>query len=174
MIHLLMNYFELFDVPVSMKLDATVLQQKFYQLSRSYHPDFYSTASAQTQAEILEKSSFINKAYSVLTNPDLLIEYVLMHHQIIDADEKYQLPNQFLMEMMDLNEAVMEAIAADDIPAKVKLQTTITNITNELYQLVQTIIENYSEPTITKEALLQVKEYFYKKKYLARILESLQ
>jgi molecular chaperone HscB len=34
-----MNYFELFEIPESMRIDKGSLRRKFYQLSREYHPD---------------------------------------------------------------------------------------------------------------------------------------
>ncbi len=62
-----MNYFELYEMPVSMRPDVQQVKQKFYELSRRYHPDFYTNASDQEQAEVLEKSSQVNKAFKSIT-----------------------------------------------------------------------------------------------------------
>jgi molecular chaperone HscB len=40
-----MNYFELYEIPVSLKPDQQLLRKKFYELSRKYHPDFYGNAT---------------------------------------------------------------------------------------------------------------------------------
>jgi molecular chaperone HscB len=40
--------------------------------------------------------------------------------------------------------------------------------------LLKKIIEHYQEGATSKEELLQVKQYYFKKKYLNRILEGLQ
>ena len=40
-------------------------------------------------------------------------------------------------------------------------------------KLIRTIIENYNNDSITTENLLKIKEYYFKKKYLHRILDRL-
>ena len=60
-----MTYFELYDLPISLKIDAIQLKQKFYELSRKFHPDFFSQASENEQVDALEKSALINKAFKI-------------------------------------------------------------------------------------------------------------
>ncbi len=72
-----MNYFELFNIPVSLQPNQQELKQKFYELSRKYHPDFYTKETDFEQAEALEKSSLVNKAYKTFLNTDETIKYVL-------------------------------------------------------------------------------------------------
>lgn len=155
-----MNYFELFDIPVSLTVDKTLLAKKYFELQKKYHPDFFTQSDTDEQANALEKSSDINKALKVLQKKESTIQYVLKLKGLLTEDEKYQLPPDFLMEVMDLNENLADH--EDSI---------ITALENEIYVPVQSIIENYQD-TITSEAdLLKVKEYYYKKKYLQRILD---
>jgi molecular chaperone HscB len=168
-----MNYFELYDIPVSMKPDAQQVKQKFYELSRRYHPDFYTNASEQEQADVLEKSSLVNRAFKVLKQPDETIKYVLQLHGLLEEEEKYQLPGSFLAEMLDLNEQIAEAKMECNAAALQQVQNTIHDIQSDLYEPVQQIVEHYQEGITTKEELLQVKDYYYKKKYLTRILEGM-
>ena len=44
---------------------------------------------------------------------------------------------------------------------------------NQIYNDVAPIVENYQEGTTTEKELLQVKDYYYKKKYLQRILDKI-
>src|SRR3954468_10175333 len=168
-----MNYFELYDMPVSMRPDVQQLKQKFYELSRRYHPDFYTNASEQEQAEVLEKSSLVNKAFKVLQQPDETIKYVLQLNGLLEEEEKYQLPGSFLAEMLDLNEQIADATMEGDAAALQQVQNTIHDIQSDLYEPVQQIVEHYQEGVTTKEELLQVKDYYYKKKYLTRILAGM-
>ncbi len=161
-----MNYFELYNIPVSLKPDQQLVKQKFYELSRKYHPDFFSNASDDEQAEVLEKSSAVNKAFKTFANADETIKYVLQQKGLLEEEEKYQLPPEFLMEVMELNEQALEA-------DKSSTEHQISNIQNEIYEPVKAVIEHYKEGITTKEELLQVKEYYFKKKYLNRILEGL-
>jgi molecular chaperone HscB len=162
----MMNYFELYDIPVSLRPDQQLVKKKFYELSRKYHPDFYSNATEDEQLDMLESSAAVNKGFKVFTNADETIKYVLQQKNLLEEEEKYQLPHDFLMEMMELNEAAMEG-------DKSGIQHQVSNIQNEIYEPVKAIIEDYTEGVTSKEELLQVKEYYFKKKYLNRILEGL-
>lgn len=165
-----MNHFELYKIPVSLQPDPAKVKQQFYALSREYHPDFYGQATEQEQAEILEKASQVNQAYKVLQNPEETIKYVLQLKGLLEEEEKYQLSSDFLMEMLDLNERAMDVSGPDEAAA---LRNDILNFENEIYEPVKTIIANYQEDTGTEKELLQVKEYYYRKKYLKRILAGL-
>ena len=166
-----MNYFELYEIPFSLSPDKEFIKRKFYELSRKYHPDFYMNASDDEQAEILEKSSEVNKAFKVFSNSDQTIKYVLKEKGLLEEEEKYQLAPDFLMEMMELNEQLMDAKMEDDETAFENIKQQISRIEAEIYEPVSKIIEQYQEGVTTKEELLQVKDYYYKKKYQHRILE---
>ena len=161
-----MNYFELFDIPVSLKIDKASLSKKYFELQKKYHPDFYTQSTDEEKSEALEKSSFINKALKTFQNEDETIKYVLQQKQLLEEEEKYALPPDFLMEMLELNEAVMEEEAAT-------ITKRIAAVEDELYRAVEKIIDNYQEGVTTDKELLQVKEYYYKKKYLQRILDRI-
>ena len=168
-----MNYFELYDMPISMKPDVQQVKQKFYELSRRYHPDFYTNAPDEEQAQVLEKSSLVNRAFKILQQPDETIKYVLQLHGLLEEEEKYQLPGSFLAEMLDLNEQIAEAKMEGDTAAIQQVQSTIHDIQSALYEPVKQTVEHYQEGVTTKEELLQVKDYYYKKKYLTRILAGM-
>lgn len=73
-----MNYFELYDIPLSLKTDRELVKKRYYELSRKYHPDFHSQSDGEAQAEILQRSADVNKAYRIFQNEDDTIRYVLM------------------------------------------------------------------------------------------------
>jgi molecular chaperone HscB len=169
-----MNYFQLFEIPVSLRPNQQALKKKFYELSRQYHPDFFTNENEWDQSEALEKSSEINKAYKTLTNPDNTIKYVLQLKGLLEEEEKYQLPQDFLMEVLELNEQLLEAKTVGDEEALQKSKGSISMLGEEIRMPVETIIENYSEDTTISADLLKVKDYYFKKKYLDRILATMQ
>lgn len=168
-----MTHFELYDLPISLKIDASQLKQKFYALSRKYHPDFFSTNSVDEQSTVLELSAQVNKAYKIFSNADETIKYVLQLKNLLDDEEKYVLNPDFLMEMMELSEQAMEAKMEGNATTITKIQQQIQEIETNVYDTVAKIIEHYQEGITTQEELLQVKEYYYQKKYLNRILAGL-
>ena len=72
-----MNYFELFALPVSIKIDQGRLAQRYFELQKKYHPDFFTRATEHEQDEALEISSQLNKALKVFKNREETIKYVL-------------------------------------------------------------------------------------------------
>ncbi len=167
-----MNYFQLYNIHVSLSVNSAELKQKFYQLSRQYHPDFFANATEAEQAEVLEKSSQINKAFKTFSSQEETIKYVLHLKGLLADDEKFALPPAFLMDMMELNEQLMDAQMEENKLAIDSLQLAVKAKQNEAYEAVKEIVEHYKEDTTTQKELLQVKEYYYKQKYLQRILEG--
>ena len=157
-----MNYFELFEMPVTLEIDPGKLAKKYFELQKKYHPDFYTQASEYEQEEALEISSQLNKALKVFKDRDETIKYVLQLKGLLEEEEKYQLPPDFLLEMMELNEELSDESAA-----------RIASIEKELYSEIASIIENYNDERIREQELQKLKAYYYKKKYLKRILDRL-
>ena len=170
-----MDYFKFYDIPLSFNPDQTLVKKKFYELSKTYHPDFYINESEEKQQEILEKSTLNNKAYQTLSNPSKLLPYVLHLKGVLLDGEKYNLPQSFLMEMMEVNEALMELeFDADEESinkafADVELmeQSLETELENAISQF-----ENVSEDH-KNTVLALIKDIYYRKKYLLRIRESI-
>lgn len=169
----MMNYFELFDLPVSFLPPRDAVRKKYFELSKQNHPDHFAQAGEKAQADALEASAQINKAYKTFSNKQSTIKYVLELKGLLEEEEKYKLSPDFLMEMMEINEAVAELGFDEDPNRKTTIHQQLTTLENEIYEPVADIIENYQEGVTTQEELLQVKDYYFKKKYLARIYQAL-
>jgi molecular chaperone HscB len=167
-----MNHFELFDLPVRLLTDKTGLARKYFELQKRYHPDFFGQAGAEAQAAALETSAQINKAFKILQDPDATIKYVLQWKGLLEEEEKFALPPDFLMEVMELNEEMMEA--EDGNPeTTAALRTKLTALQDEIYARAAPVIEGYEEGSTPIEDLQAVKTYYFQKKYLDRIWEGL-
>ena len=162
-----MNYFALFGLPIGFQVDTNKLRAAFMDIQRASHPDKFAQSNSYEQDEALERSALANKGFSLLNNKDQIMPYVLELKGIIDADEKYALSPDFLMEMMELNEAWMEA---DDESAQQSILSQIKAIQDEILEPIKSYLEMDQIDSISQEAMLQIKEYYYKKKYLDRIL----
>lgn len=169
-----MNYFELFEIPVQLRTDKDLIKKKYFELSKKYHPDYFVNADEKEQQNALEASALLNKALKTLSNQDSTIAYVLKERGIFEENEKYALAPDFLMEMMEINEEFSEALLDNDPNIKTKLYQRLSHLENEIYEPVQKIIENYQDGITTKEELLQVKDYYFKKKYLERLRQQLK
>ncbi len=168
-----MNYFELFEIPVQLYIDPSTLPKRFFELSKKYHPDYYSNEPEEKQAEVLEKSAFLNKAFKTFQKKEETIKYVLQLKGLLEEEEKYQLPTNFLMEVMEINEALMDQQIEEKPATDESLKNRINQLQIEIYEPVKEIIENYNEHIHSEKELLQVKEYYFSKKYLDRIGQQL-
>lgn len=162
-----MNYFELFEIPVQLAVDRKSIPKKYFELSRLYHPDLYVNATEAEKATMLEKTTLLNRAFKTFQQPGDTIKYVLELKGLLKKDEKYQLPPAFLMEVMEINEALVDA------GPEMQILNRIENLETGIYEPVKEIVEGYQEGITTEKELLQVKEYYFKKKYLDRIKQQL-
>ena len=170
-----MDYFEFYGIPQSFNVDESFVKRRFYELSKTYHPDFYINHSEEKQQEILELSTINNKAYQVLSNPAKRLEYLLQLYGHAIEGEKYQLPQEFLMEMMEVNEALMELEFEPDT-------TVLENTTKQISTIEEGLKVELDSLTTAFDAqnkdgkeslLLRIKDIYYRQKYLLRIRESL-
>lgn len=170
-----MDYFEFYKLPVSFNPDAQLVKQQFYALSKKYHPDFYINESAEKQEEVLELSTLNNKAYQVLSDPQKRLHYILELKGMLAEGESYALPQDFLMEMMDVNEALMELQFEPDTVKLEEIKKEIDTIAGAMQQELDRLIALFDKQNKGTEAftLAAIKDLYYRKKYLNRINDSL-
>ncbi|OLY92807.1 Co-chaperone protein HscB [Cnuella takakiae] len=168
-----MEYFDLFSLPVQLQVDKKLLRARYLELSRKYHPDYFANEELGVQQDALDATARLNAALKTLSNTDETIRYVLAQKGLLEQDEKYKLGNDFLMEMMDINEAAADLQFDPDPEAQQKINAQINQIGHEIYAPVQPIVEGYQEGVTTQEELLQVKDYYFRKKYLERLQQQL-
>jgi len=111
------NYFEVFDLPKLLGIDSIVLEKKFHELSRKYHPDYFTTGSAEDKQKALTMTSLLNDAYRTLRHPVRRVEYLLELEGFKSDGSK--VPKSFLMEMFEINEQVEEVKAGTASPEQV-------------------------------------------------------
>ena len=169
----MMNYFEFYEIPVNFKVDATALRTKFYALSKKYHPDFFTLADDEEQAEALRLSTLNNEAYKVLNDFDKRMKYILKEKEILGEEGKNKIPQDFLMEMMEINEPLMELQFDFDQKVFDSTHEKLKTIQDTLYNSIEKIVETYDESTAPTSDLETVKSYYLKKRYLLRIQENL-
>ncbi len=160
-----MNYYELFELPQKPIADKTYVSKKYIELQKKFHPDFFTNENEADKENALEQSAAINKGFNIFTNKEKTIEYFLQQKGIITTDEKYSLPPDFLMEMMALNETIDEK----DTNASTKINDFVKELDSEIAGLLSG--ENIEG--LDDNALQILKAYYYKKKYLKRILDRL-
>lgn len=160
-----MNYFELFGFEVSPVIDASLLTKRYITLQRDAHPDFYTQELHDEQESAMNRSADINKAYKIFKNADETLAYFLKVMSVLEEGEKFELPPDFLMEMMDINEALT------DEPGKGK--QLAEEFQQTLNEEIQKLVQDWELDKGNVKLLGNLKSLYFRKKYLNRILDRL-
>jgi molecular chaperone HscB len=168
-----MNYFEFYNIPISFNVDAAALKKTFYSYSKKYHPDFFTLDSAEEQAKILDLSTLNTQAYKTLSDGERRMKYVLDLTGTMGEEGQNKLPQAFLGEMMDINEAIMELEFESDSEAVERVKIEVQSIDNQLVENIKPVLDNYKYGETSATELEKVKIFFLKKRYLLRIFENL-
>ena len=109
------NYFELFGVPTGFSVESARIESKYRELQSLLHPDRYATAGAREKRLAMQGAALVNQAYAVLSDDCARAAYLLELKGVAFNDEPDTLNDpDFLMEQMELREALEQSVAADN------------------------------------------------------------
>ena len=104
-----MDYFEVFGVPRLLGIDTAALEKTFHQLSRKYHPDYFTTASPAEKTQAVRMTALLNDAYRTLRHPVHRVEYLISLYGF--KPDGSRVPQSLLMEVFEINEQLEEVKA---------------------------------------------------------------
>ena len=130
------NFFELFNIEISVDINKSDLDEKVKILQNNFHPDKFSNGSDFEKRLALQISSYINDGYKILGDIVLRVEYILKINNF-NKDESTTINDiGFLQEQIMYNELIEslkenleENVIDDNLSSiKLKLKNTINNI----------------------------------------------
>lgn len=169
-----MNYFEFYNIPITFVPDEAALRKIFYVNSKKYHPDFFTLASEEEQQKALELSTLNNEAFKTLSDLDLRMKYILELKGAMGEEGQNKIPQDFLMEMMEVNEEMMELQFDFDQQVFEGVSGKLKEMESVLYKEVQPLIENFDFEKAPEREWESIKEYYFKKRYLLRLQINLE
>ena len=155
-----MIFFEWFDVEPRLDLDEGALRKTFIRKSREVHPDMVGD-------DATEESAALNDAYQVLRDPIKRCQYVLRESNF-DL-EKAELPPMFLMEMMEVNEAVEELDRND----RMAMEENMSAVQKRIEEMLDSIKNCGWNGDVHDPVLEGVRQDYFKLKYLLRLKETI-
>jgi len=161
-----MDYFQFYNIPLKFQIDKDLLRLGYLENSKKFHPDFYVNESESAREAVLIQSTFNNNAYKTLNNDHLRMKYILELEGVLVEGEKESLSQDFLMEMMDVNEEISLA----DKEGMVSIREKIASIESGLNEELQKLCDEF-DATGDHELLQAIKVIYLKKRYLWRIME---
>jgi molecular chaperone HscB len=171
-----MNYFELFNIPVSFDVDLSVLPLTYQQLQRLTHPDKFASGSEQEKLVAIQKNAQVNDAYSVLKSPLSRAEYLLSLRGIDLQHEQQTIKDTaFLMQQMEWREELAEiAERTDPLSALESLEDEI----NQTIKSDLTKLKNFleSEGALAEQSLAEknAADIIRQLKFLYKMLSEIE
>ncbi len=164
-----MDYFEFYNLPVSFNIDEKTLKKEYIRMSKKYHPDFHTLVSDDEKALVLEMSSLNNKAFQTLSDPYLRIGYVLELQEVLSEGNKNEVPQDFLLEMMEINEELMTAELEENSGGSEALTEKVHAIERNLIDHLKRDTASYDAGSRGPELMNSIRDSFLKLKYVMRI-----
>jgi len=165
------NYFELLGLPTKFEIDEQLLSHNLKQMQRFLHPDKFATRPENEQQYSQDASSLLNEATKILRDPYLRAVYLLkLETGDHSFDEEKDLPtdnlnNEFLGEMMELNEIIAGGSSVDCkeiVQINDKIKATIDKLTKSIAKA----FENGSHD--------EVKQHLAQLKFFTNILDKIK
>ncbi len=99
-----LDYFTCFKLPRLLDIDAQELERTYFELSRTFHPDFYSTKDESEKTISLGNSAFLNAAYRTLKDPIQRVEYLIRLEAGAVKDIRSNPPADLFEEILELQD----------------------------------------------------------------------
>jgi molecular chaperone HscB len=141
------DYFSYLGMKKELNLDLDELENHFYELSRKYHPDYFSNKDENERKISIERTAFLNSAYKILKDPVQRAGYLLKLEWGEIPKEEKKVPPEILMEVMEFQEKIEERKSETD-EEKLKI------LNREVAQ-IKTDLENH-----LNDLNIELKSYF--------------
>lgn len=116
------DIYKIFSLPRSFFVDKNILKNKYYKLSKKYHPDLLKTDTGKIKE--------VNSAYKVLQDDYLRAKY--LYKDPLDT----KMNQEFLIEVLDLEERIDDSNSQDEL----------RKIKDILDQKIDECKKNYKDP----------------------------
>ena len=168
--------FAVFGLEPAYALDAGALRRRLLELSRTMHPDFYATAGLEARAQAERNTAALNAAYDVLADDERRAAWLLQELGGPDESQERQMPQAFLMEVLEWNEAIDEArAAAPDSSERAALESLAAALTEKRAEVLAAVGEALTPlPAPGSSPLPSIRRRLNAARYLDRALGEIR
>jgi molecular chaperone HscB len=156
--------FSALGVPPRFDLTADELEARFRELSRKLHPDRFAKAPARERMLSLQASTTLNDSYRLLKQP-LARAQALLALDGVTIGENDKVGGEFLMEMMELGEAIHDAKAEGDAGALERAMSAVQARRDDAMNDIIRLFADNGERAAIKDRLIAIR-------YFDRLLEA--
>ncbi len=129
------DFYALFSLPRSFQLDSAALDSRYRELQNQVHPDKFAHLSDTERRLSVQWATRVNEAYQTLRSPLARGRYLLSLHGVDTQEEtNTAMPVDFLMQQMELREALEEARQSKEMAALDELEARVKQMIGALQQ----------------------------------------
>jgi molecular chaperone HscB len=143
------NHFELFGLAPAYALESEALERSYREIQSQVHPDRFAHAGDAERRASLQWTTRVNEAYRTLKDPVQRAKHLLELHGVDVAFEtNTAMPSDFLMQQMELREALETAVGKKDASSLDALRHDLRKARHALEKTIANAIDakkNYAE-----------------------------
>lgn len=168
--------FEALGLELRWDLDKKQLQQSLLRFTRLMHPDFFAAAEPEERERAERGSALLNEAFEVLSDDIARASWLVEARGGPSESEERQMPQAFLMEVLEWNETLEEAReSAAGSDERAALPAFAQNLKNERAELLEAMGRKLTPlPEEGAPALAEVRRDLNAVRYLDRALTELE
>jgi molecular chaperone HscB len=166
------DHFTLFGLPRAQSLDLESLENSFRAIQAQVHPDKHAHAADSDRRLAMQWATRVNEAFQTLKSPGKRARYLLNllgHDPQIESNTS--MPMEFLVDQLELREAVIEARAATDEDALDAVRARLLNEIKADYQRLAELIDVAKDFTAAANL---VRQLMFQEKLLNEIDDALE
>ncbi|MBK8954934.1 MAG: Fe-S protein assembly co-chaperone HscB [Saprospiraceae bacterium] len=168
-----MNYFEHYQLAPAFYIDQNELRRKYYQKSRSVHPDQNPENNSIAHHDDY-LSALNNQAYKTLLHPLSRLKYLLDTEFEAGKGELIQDSQEFLLEMLELHEFIMEAIQAGDLNLMEQAKEQLNSLEKDADEKASPALRDFDQGLRNDRIRNEMQHYYNQLKYVNRLRENLE
>jgi molecular chaperone HscB len=184
------DYFTAVGLPRKLNIDTGLLETKFYEMSRAFHPDFYEGKTEMERAVSLTNSATLNQAYHTLKDPIERVEYLLRLEAGSVKEIAGKPPTELFETLLEIQEQLDElqsvkaqtGTPSQELIGKLRAEHgtleaargTLERRLAELFQLWDRLVDrstgDHAQKTEKEQVLKQMRDILSQRNYLNTML----
>ncbi|AGF46808.1 molecular chaperone HscB [Candidatus Kinetoplastibacterium desouzaii TCC079E] len=151
------NYFKLFGLDFAFEIEEEKLDKAWRKISNFVHPDRHRISSSMDQMAAIKLSSFVNNAYSILSNPIKRAQYICEYNGI-NFNNNIDISKDFLSKQLEWRESLELIFNQKDLSI---LNEFISSLSKEMRERFEILCELLDNNIDYKKASLIIKELMF-------------
>ena len=157
-------------------IDRAALKKRLLSLSRLTHPDYFAAASDEDKEKAEVASAQLNEAYRLLGDDFSRADHLVRHLGGPSESDERQMPQAFLMEVLEWNETLEEGReAAADSPERARLESLASELESQREDTMSQVAAGLTPlPEAGSPPLTELRRHLNAVRYIDRALREIR